>query len=772
MWFGLSSLLNKKHVKIVNNIKVLDEDVSDITPKVGAATLSLHHKTGVPTLYKHGPGSVLLPKDYEPSKSPLQFMHTTDFIKFKPSTPMVITKKSFHDYEDNTEIPCEVVLMQDIHISDSNIRYVYYQYNFHNNNDDNRPLYQVIADAKNTHELNSALFEHTPKTKSIKGCHVMSFNQFDGVKHDRWISKIDSFQDANTKEHIIESSGQPDNWHNGKYFNPSKKLDSYKSGFLRVGNGMRKIEGHQIIDNRTKKDKESGFLPLTTDSNRDHSVIYCRQHDSYIYKGIFKGMFFQPLPPSESQDTNTVVMQPLTEDQCKNLDKFCKTSGGDVTIPVFQSKMESYRKENKMNPYRLTKMRVTNGDRKRDYAVSVVNDFDRMKEDPNCTVFARDSNGKPKMYSKTFEKPFYDNQVEGFVIMRVKAAYFVKILSSIMLTLICMALNNSVNRPSSAHFGKMDILGYRHSKRSNPTMNQAHQTLHRYCCYSTMNVSLLLFVVPFINLLGKQVNEMAQNSGMLLVCLTKRLIVEWNLKAAIIIQKNARMYLRRKKYIEDIEAIYEVRYNPTPELEEPERPTKRPQKDVLGYIGSCVSSWPRFTMASPLIRAWYIITRFFANTYHRDKDYLRKQYFVLLKKFYEESRKKGADCPHYHMRVYLEKFQRIYSRFWNKGRLPYMTTCCWTLMSTNEQWKLMNYFVLLDVDLAFDLSSDIFTDKVNQVTGSFYGALFGHLTSRSLYISNDGKRVTTIPPEPTYGLFAWGEYNNDKDLGSSDDDKD
>ena len=56
---SLSSLLKKKSLMIVNNIKVLDKDVSDITPTVGAATLTLHHETGVPTLYKHGPGFIL-----------------------------------------------------------------------------------------------------------------------------------------------------------------------------------------------------------------------------------------------------------------------------------------------------------------------------------------------------------------------------------------------------------------------------------------------------------------------------------------------------------------------------------------------------------------------------------------------------------------------------------------------------------------------------------------------------------------------------------------
>ncbi len=74
--------------------------------------------------------------------------------------------------------------------------------------------------------------------------------------------------------------------------------------------------------------------------------------------------------------------------------------------------------------------------------------------------------------------------------------------------------------------------------------------------------------------------------------------------------------------------------------------------------------------------------------------------------------------------------------------LPLPTTCCWVPMEINQKWTYLQYFILLDVGMANAISPSQFVDGIK------------HLTSRSSWVSKDGKAVTLQPP----GLmsnFAW-----------------
>ena len=63
-------------------------------------------------------------------------------------------------------------------------------------------------------------------------------------------------------------------------------------------------------------------------------------------------------------------------------------------------------------------------------------------------------------------------------------------------------------------------------------------------------------------------------------------------------------------------------------------------------------------------------------------------------------------------------------------------------------------FFILEILLAYDLSSDIFQGQCTQLTAIFHGGLLHHLTSCSLCVSMDGKIVTTVCPAGGGGLFA------------------
>ena len=135
--------------------------------------------------------------------------------------------------------------------------------------------------------------------------------------------------------------------------------------------------------------------------------------------------------------------------------------------------------------------------------------------------------------------------------------------------------------------------------------------------------------------------------------------------------------------------------------------------------------------------------------YHKDSDW-DNRHFNELVTFCNE---------HSFLKNYLNRYKLHFPDEFSKGRVPRSTCCTWAYESIEDTWTHLQYFVLADVGLAFDLSSDMFDSGIDQLTGTFYGGLFGHLTSKSLWVSTDGEMVSTIPPIKGFTLFAWGWYH-------------
>ncbi len=107
------------------------------------------------------------------------------------------------------------------------------------------------------------------------------------------------------------------------------------------------------------------------------------------------------------------------------------------------------------------------------------------------------------------------------------------------------------------------------------------------------------------------------------------------------------------------------------------------------------------------------------------------------------------------LKSYFELFKAVFSEFVNK--LPLPTTCCWMLVNeSDDKWNHVQYFIFLDFGLTYNVLDNVFTDDIDQVGATFHGSIFNHLTTRSLWISNDEKYVT-LHPLGRKGLFAWGE---------------
>ena len=153
-----------------------------------------------------------------------------------------------------------------------------------------------------------------------------------------------------------------------------------------------------------------------------------------------------------------------------------------------------------------------------------------------------------------------------------------------------------------------------------------------------------------------------------------------------------------------------------------------------------------------------ILTYNFANSNHRDSDKMQQKCSDAVKDLITQS-----GLPK--LTRWLNSFHQL---FGDEERLPLPTTCCWSLMKHSEEWIHMQYFVLLDMHVAYDISSDVMVDigldeQLGQAGATFYGPLIDHCTSAPLWVSKDGSKVTIICPDDECFNAAWGRAGGDSE---------
>jgi hypothetical protein len=99
----------------------------------------------------------------------------------------------------------------------------------------------------------------------------------------------------------------------------------------------------------------------------------------------------------------------------------------------------------------------------------------------------------------------------------------------------------------------------------------------------------------------------------------------------------------------------------------------------------------------------------------------------------------------------LEYFCRMYSTFSDvlvRSIIPLPTTCAWKLIEDPDQFGFNHtlYFVVVEAGIAWDLSSNLFTEDIGIIGGTFLGKLVEHVTSCSLYEEKSSGWVTTLCP--------------------------
>ena len=87
------------------------------------------------------------------------------------------------------------------------------------------------------------------------------------------------------------------------------------------------------------------------------------------------------------------------------------------------------------------------------------------------------------------------------------------------------------------------------------------------------------------------------------------------------------------------------------------------------------------------------------------------------------------------------------------GNLPKSTTCCWSLRTENVKYRLVQYFILHDYRVAYDVSSNVTSSSFN-IGATFMSSMFNHCTSVPIWIDQDDN-IHLVGPKHMYN-FAWG----------------
>jgi hypothetical protein len=118
----------------------------------------------------------------------------------------------------------------------------------------------------------------------------------------------------------------------------------------------------------------------------------------------------------------------------------------------------------------------------------------------------------------------------------------------------------------------------------------------------------------------------------------------------------------------------------------------------------------------------------------------------------------------------MEYFSRMYSTFGDVLVPPIVslpTTCAWKLIEDPDQFGFNHilYFVVVEAGIAWDLSSNVFTEDIGIVGGIFIRELVEYVTSCSLYEEKSSGWVTTVCPGNACN-FAWGRSGGKHHLQS------
>ena len=297
------------------------------------------------------------------------------------------------------------------------------------------------------------------------------------------------------------------------------------------------------------------------------------------------------------------------------------------------------------------------------------------------------------------DRNVYDYQLQtGHCIFILVPWKYKRQLGLDQLTLLRKTYNGrGLNRGRMSQSGGMVMIGYRQSSQASANAAEPQNSInYHYWNESQTNTSLVPYTNEITNAMSKEATDMQTNNGMLNIALLR--------------------------------------------------------KALHKYRGFYISSWeicPYGILSYPLKKANTERLEGYSNQEHVDDDYTDEDSGKLIQDYIEE------DCAQI-IKKYYDEFRKIYPKI-PRNRFPLPTTCCNIFLEEVPGITHTQYFVVTEMMVCDDLSSDALADDIEQISESFYGMLSGHLTSCSVWINKtEGTATTLCPKLKSCCNLAWG----------------
>jgi hypothetical protein len=420
-------------------------------------------------------------------------------------------------------------------------------------------------------------------------------------------------------------------------------------------------------------------------------------------------MVWVPMPTKDSGDGVSIVeFARVTITQKKLYDEQLEELGGEKRIDDFIDDFKRMMRENGTGDFiRCLNLRLgeqysldNNEVRCLSYKAAVIRERDQTAEHildnlPNTKKVSID--GK-HYWIEVRERNVYDYQLEtGHCIFVFAPWKFQRRLGEAHLALLRKAYNGpGLRRSRMTQFGGMVMIGSRQSSQASANAAEPQNSIN-YHYWSNTTTALTQLANEITNGMTTEAIQMQICNGMLNIALLRKTV-----------QVNR------------------------------------------GYHLSNFEICPYGIFSYPLQKANSDRLEGYCNQEHLDNDFTDVHNGRLMQEHIE-----GDECKPI-IREYFTEFREIYPEF-PRDKFPLPTTCCNVFLEEVPGITHMQYFVVTEMMVCGDLSSDSLADDIEQISESFYGALTGHLTSCSVWINKtEGTATTLCPKLKSCCNLAWG----------------
>lgn len=655
------------------------------------------------------PGQALFPNRSSSENDHLFFFSCRNNGGTARGSIAALLPKPFSKYKGGDLFPCELILMWGVNIStDNKLQFVYSKWKggdtIKNNN--YSTIHVAMQQLTDRRQFVSSMFEEIVTVVNADEINVRYLNQISGPTHCTFPIEF-SLTERDGKQYL-SSKLHPDIWLPKPWDN--RMLRNHP--IIKVQSPLR-LSHIKTSNNTNQAAKSIGLAKLTQYNKNNSNICGVNVFSVRTYRldnNIGNDDLVWVPMPTDGTEGLSVDFALVTKAQKKAYDQHLELHGGSKKIDEFINDFQEMVRENDPNGSFIRCLRLRLGE---EYSLNdnmarclsfraVVVRRDREVEIvlDNLHNTKKVSIDGRQYWIAVRDRNVNDYQLEtGHCIFILAPWKYKRQLELAQLTLLRKTYNGrGLNRGRMSQSGGMVMIGYRQSSQASANAAEPQNSInYHYWNESQTNTSLLPFTNEITNAMSKEATDMQTCNGMLNIALLR--------------------------------------------------------KALQKYRGYYIDSWeicPYSILSYPFEKANTERLEGYSNQEHVDDDYTDEDSGELMQDYID-----GEDCAPIIKKYYAE-FRKIYPKI-PRNRFPLPTTCCNIFLEEVPGITHIQYFVVTEMMVCGDLSSDALADDIEQISESFYGMLSGHLTSCSVWINKtEGTATTLCPKLKSCCNLAWG----------------